>query len=218
MHDHYPEGTVRALLATDLVTEATRQVLTDRLIASLQPPTFFTTSEFVLLETICNRLIPQKADDELIDIVGGIDQRLANNESDGWRYDVMPADGDAYRLGLAGTDETAQLLFQQPFQQLSDDQQDDVLLNIQRATAPGKTWEHLPANRFFEELLAEATHLYYSHPLAQEAIGYVGMADVPTWQRIGLNELEDREPQSSDAGGSEPGKSSLRHAPGSTRL
>lgn len=194
MHDHYPKGTVRTLLKTDQITEATRQVLTERLTAPAYQPQFFSASEFALLQTICDRLIPQEPDAQPIDRAGGIDKRLFQNESDGWRYDVMPADGDAYKLGLAGVDETAHLLFQQPFQQLSGDQQDDVLLNIQRAVAPGKTWERLPANRFFEELLVEVAHTYYSHPLAQEAIGYVGMADVPTWQRIGLNELEDREP------------------------
>ncbi|MVM28683.1 gluconate 2-dehydrogenase subunit 3 family protein [Spirosoma sp. HMF4905] len=213
MHVYYPEGTVRALLATDQVTEATRQVLLERLTAPPQSPKFFSATEFVLLQTICNRLIPQEPGDAQIDIAGGIDKRLSQNESDGWRYDVMPPDGDTYKLGLTGVDETAQLLFKQPFQQLSDDQQDEVLMNIQRAVAPGQTWEHLPAGRFFEELLVEATHIYYSHPLAQEVIGYVGMADVPTWQRIGLNELEGREPQSTEAGGSELGKPSLLHAP-----
>lgn len=191
---HYPEGTVRALIKTDQVTEATRQILTERLTAPVQQPQFFSDSEFALLQTICDRLIPQDIDDKRIDIAGNIDNRLFQNESDGWRYNVMPPDGDAYKLGLAGIDETAQLLFQQSFHQLSGDQQDSLLLTIQRAVAPGKTWEHFPAELFFEELLVEATHIYYSHPLAQEAIGYVGMADVPTWQRIGLNQLEDREP------------------------
>ncbi|GAB4016774.1 hypothetical protein GCM10028808_46260 [Spirosoma migulaei] len=192
---HYPEGTVRSLLNTNQVTKATRQALTERLTAPAYQPQFFSASEFALLQAICDRLLPQEADDKPIDIAGGIDKRLFQNESDGWRYDTMPADGDAYKLGLAGVDETAQLFFQQSFQQLAGSQQDDVLLTIQRVVAPGKTWEHLPAGRFFEELLTEATHIYYSHPLAQDAIGYVGMADVPTWQRIGLNELEDREPR-----------------------
>ena len=75
------------------------------------------------------------------------------------------------------------------------EQQDDVLKQIQQGQAPGDIWTKLPANRFFEELLVETAESYYSHPLAQEEIGYVGMADVPTWQRIGLNQLEDREPR-----------------------
>ncbi len=67
-----------------------------------------------------------------------------------------------------------------------------ALHRIQRAEAPGETWKAMPANKFFEELLAEATTNYYAHPIAQEEIGYAGMADVPGWQRIGLNEREER--------------------------
>lgn len=194
MPNQYPNGTVRALLPTNQVTEATRQALTERLEKAPLKPGFFSETEFGLLKAICSRLVPQDEDQPHIDIAGGIDERLTRNESDGWRYDTMPADGEAYRLGLTGVDETASLLFESPFQSLSEEQQDDVLQQVQQGSAPGETWKKLPANRFFEELLAEATTNYYSHPLAQEVIGYVGMADVPGWQRIGLNQLEDREP------------------------
>lgn len=192
---HMPENTVRSLLATDHVTNATRQVLTERLNTPRRQPEFFSAGEFALLETICNRLIPQDDRPEPIDIAGGIDERLTQNKSNGWRYDVMPADDDAYRQGLSGVEESAQMLFQRPFQQLSGDQQDSLLKLIQTGDAPGNIWKSLPADRFFEELLAESVENYYSHPLAQEEIGYVGMADVPAWQRIGLNHLEDREKQ-----------------------
>ena len=197
MHDHYPAGSVRALLNTDQVTDATRQALTQRLNAPLRQPTFFTAHEFALLQAVCDRLIPQ--DERLkvdhIDIVGSIDKRLTEGTSNGWRYDAMPADGDAYRSGLAGIDESAIGLHGHPFQQLPDNQQDDVLKAIQAMDPPGAVWQRLPVGRFFEELLAEAVEMYYSHPLAQEEIGYVGMADVPTWQRLGLDQLEDREPR-----------------------
>jgi gluconate 2-dehydrogenase gamma chain len=192
---HYPDGTVRALLETDQVTDATRQALTDRLTKQIQAPNFFSEDELALLKAVCDRLIPQPERTEPIDIAGGIDERLANGKSDGWRYDVLPADGDAYRAGLQGIDESAQALRQRPFLQLTGDQQDDVLRLVQLADAPGTTWDKIPAERFFEELLAEAISNYYSHPLAQEEIGYVGMADVPTWQHVQLNELEAREPK-----------------------
>ena len=106
----------------------------------------------------------------------------------------MPADGEAYKRGLVGVDETAQSRFQQSFQQLPANLQDEVLASVQNAEAPGKTWKTLPADSFFEELLVEAVNTYYSHPVTQETIGYVGMADAIGWQRIGLNQLEEREP------------------------
>ncbi|MBD2702454.1 gluconate 2-dehydrogenase subunit 3 family protein [Spirosoma sp. BT702] len=193
----YPVGTVRALMATDQVTDATRRALTERLTTETQPPQFFSNYELNLLRTICDRLIPQSEHHRAIDVAGGIDSRLAQGKSDGWRYDDMPIDEDTYQLGLAGIDEAAQKLFGQPFQQLSDTYQDQVLRAVQQAKAPGESWKKLRADRFFEELLAESTYHYYSHPLAQEEIGYVGMADVPGWQRIGLDQREEREPERS---------------------
>lgn len=195
MHFHYPPGTVRALLNTNEVTEATRQALLERLNALPRQPTFFSNDEFVLLQAICDRLIPQDDRPEPVRIADSIDERLSQNKANGWRYDIMPNDGDAYKLGLQGINESAMILHQQPFLSLSGDQQDKVLKAVQEMEAPGKTWEQLPADRFFEELLAEAVEQYYSHPLAQEEIGYVGMADTQTWKRIGLNQLEDREPR-----------------------
>ncbi len=192
---HYPDGTVRALLTTNQVTDATRQALTQRLEAPARQPQFFSANEFALLQAVCDRLIPQTDRPERIDMAGAIDERLTQNTSNGWRYDIMPTDGDAYRLGLQGVNESAQIMSGHPFQMLTGEQQSDVLKAVQQQKAPGVTWQHLSADRFFEELLAEAAEIYYSHPLAQEEIGYVGMADVPTWQRIGLNQLEDREPR-----------------------
>lgn len=192
---HFPSNTVRTLLNTDHVTNATRQVLTERLNAPPRQPEFFSADEFALLQTICNRLIPQDDRTEPIDVAGGIDERLTLNKSDGWRYDTMPADADAYKRGLTGMEESAQVLFQRPFSQLSGVEQDNIIGLIKTGDAPGDTWRTLPANRFFEELLAEAAENYYSHPLAQEEIGYAGMADLPAWTKIGLNEKEDREPE-----------------------
>ena len=190
---HPSPNTIRTLLDSEHVSDATRQVLTERLNAPLQLPTFFSADEFALLQAICNRLIPQNNRPESIDIAGGIDERLTQNKTNGWRYDTMPADGDAYKQGLAGIEDSAQILHQQSFGQLSGTDQDSIISLIQTGDAPGVTWQTLPAVRFFEELLAEAVENYYSHPLAQEEIDYVGMADLPTWQHIGLNQLDDRE-------------------------
>ncbi|TGE09576.1 gluconate 2-dehydrogenase subunit 3 family protein [Hymenobacter fodinae] len=192
---HYPEGTVRALLQSDLVTEATRAALLPRLDTVPYTPQFFDDNTFELLRAVAARIYPQPERTEPIELAPVVDKRLAEGDSDGWRYDAMPPDREAYRLGLGGINQAAQALFQQPFVALSEAQQDQVIGTVANGTAPGENWQQLPIDRFFEELLAELTEAYYSHPLAQEEIGYVGMADVPGWQRIEPNQLEDREPK-----------------------
>jgi gluconate 2-dehydrogenase gamma chain len=191
----YPTGTVRALLDTDTVTEATRTALQARLTVTPYAPRFLDAAAYELLRAIVARLFPQPGREQPIELAAGIDQRLAEGLSDGWRYAMLPPDGEALRGGLAGCNESAQALFQLPFINLAGEQQDAVLRAVQEDWAPGHTWLLLPAGRFFEELLAELTELYYCHPLAQEEIGYVGMADAPGWTHIQLNELEPREPR-----------------------
>ncbi|UOG75071.1 gluconate 2-dehydrogenase subunit 3 family protein [Hymenobacter tibetensis] len=191
----YPSGTVRALLATDLVTDATRAALQARLDAPVHEPVFFEPHTYALFQTVAARLIPQPDRAEPIDVVGGVDKRLAEGKADGWRYDAMPPDREAYRLGLGGINQAAEALFQHPFVALSESQQDAVLEAVAAGTAPGENWQQLPVGRFFEEMLAELTENYYAHPLAQEEIGYVGMADVPGWTHIQPNSLEPREPE-----------------------
>ncbi|MCB2406567.1 gluconate 2-dehydrogenase subunit 3 family protein [Hymenobacter lucidus] len=191
----YPAGTVRALLATDQVSPPTRAALEARLLAPAYEPQFFDAATYELLRMVAARLFPQPDRPEPIELAPALDQRLLTGGSDGWRYDVLPPDREAYRLGLGGIRESGRVMFGAPFEHLTDLQQDVVLQAVQNETAPGPIWETLSAGRFFEELLAELTETYYAHPLAQEEIGYAGLADLPGWTHIGLNEKEAREPE-----------------------
>ncbi len=192
---HYPAGTVRALLHTAHVSEATRAALQQRLDAPVvYLPQFFAPEAFALLEAVAACLFPQPdRPDQPIALAPAVDQRLAEGRADGWRYDALPPDREAFRLGLGGVQETAQILFTLDFTYLSADQQGRVVQAISGGDPPGAIWQHLNAGRFFEELLAELAETYYAHPLAQEEIGYVGMADLPAWTKIGLNQRDDRE-------------------------
>lgn len=181
---------LRDLLQGEHVSPPTRAVLLARLDAlPVAVPRFLTPAEFRTLQVVCARLLP----DARIDVAGPMDARLAEGKSDGWRYDVMPDDRAAMRAGLAGLDGVSQAVAGAPFTEAPPAGQDEVLTAVQAGTPPGPAWP-MPPQRFFEELLAEATEVFFAHPLAQERIGYVGFADRPGWTRIGLNEREDREP------------------------
>ena len=194
---NYPSGSVRALLATAHVSEATRAALQSRLDApTAYEPQFLAPETFVLLEAVASRILPQPdRPDQPIALAPAVDQRLAEGRADGWRYDALPPDREALRMGLGGIQEISQALFQADFMALSTEQQDTALRSLADGNPPGPTWQTLDAGRFFEELLAELTETYYAHPLAQEEIGYAGMADLPAWTKIGLNEKEDLEPE-----------------------
>lgn len=192
----YPPGSVRALLDTDLVTQPTHDALRARLMSDDNYVCrFFDEELFVTLRAACRRLIPQPERTPEIDVAVRLDERLAEGKSNGWRYSEMPPDGDAYRRALRGLNESAKQMYGTGFAALDATQQDDILRFVHRGQAPGMTWNTLSQVRFFEELLAEVTENYYAHPLAQEEIGYVGMADARGWQAVTLNQLEPWEPR-----------------------
>jgi hypothetical protein len=194
MEQHYTAGTVMALLQTDYVTPITKQVLEERMAYAGGTPLFFDGPAFEVLSIVCDLLVAQDSHNRIVNIASFIDQRLKENTGDGWRYNNMPTDKEMYVNGLKGINENSTLLFKVPFIQLSKDQQLELLQSLQEG-AEGAVWKELPSKRFFEELLAEVTEIFYSHPLVQEEMGYVGMADAKGWTRIGLNERDGIEPE-----------------------
>jgi gluconate 2-dehydrogenase gamma chain len=192
----YPSLTVRKLLQTDFISPQTKMVLNARLaeLDEKYEPVFFHEAVFKTLSAVADRLIPQVDTERYIDLAAAVDRRLAEGKTDGWRYASMPPDSMCYRLGLTAIDELSTKNFSRQFNELEPSQQDEILLAVQQGNVAGDEWKVLP-HLFFEELLAELVEAYYSHPLAQEEIGYVGMADVHGWKHIGLNNLEPHEPQ-----------------------
>ncbi len=190
MDYQYPKGAVVALLPTDFVTDGTRKALNERLQDNDYHPLFFNPEDLECLSVVCDRLMAQVSNNRIVNVAVHIDERLHRKTGDGWRYDNMPADDQMYIKGLKGINETARLQFQRKFIQLTNEQQFEILLSVQHDSAKGALWQELPPQRFFEELLAETTEVFFSHPLVQDEMGYAGMADAMGWERIGLNERE----------------------------
>lgn len=193
-----PAGTVRALIGSGRLTGATRNALEARLEAApAGEPRYLDADAFALLRVLCEQLLGAQggaACEPEVDIAGLIDARLAEGRGDGWRYDAMPADGEAFRIGLAAIDETAMAIGGKPFVALDARAREQVIQAVQRGDPPGPAWGALPAARFFADLLAEAAETYFAHPLVQERIGYLGFADVLGWHAIGLDQAEQPEP------------------------
>ncbi len=196
-----PTISPRTLLETDLVTPPTRTALLERLAAVPGTvPRFFSEAELAQLTAVISRLLASPTIPTPRSIAAAIDERLVSGRADGWRYDVLPPDGDALKMGLRGLDALTQDQFGTDFSEASQTQQATALEEVRSGNPAGEIWATLPAARFFEDLLAEATALFYSHPAAQEEIGYFGMADARGWKNIGLNEREDWESSPVGAG------------------
>jgi hypothetical protein len=174
--------------------EKTRRLVRDR-IRNIPPRSFFSEDEFALLQAVCDRALPQEDRPAplRIPIAPFIDQRLAQGGSSGsgYRYEDMPWDPEAYRLGLRGIDQAAQNLFAgKRFTDLDESQQDQVLAAVEKGDPPGEAWQPVKAARFFKILMHDVVDMYYSHPAAWNEIGFQGPASPRGHVRLSLGKRD----------------------------
>ncbi|MGA3035912.1 MAG: gluconate 2-dehydrogenase subunit 3 family protein [Vulcanimicrobiaceae bacterium] len=171
----------------------TRSVILDR-VHNVPASRFFDAAHTQLLEAICARVIPQDDRDPAhrIPIVPQIDRRLAAGEGDGYRYDNMPPDPEAYLLGLRAIDESARTAFEHGFVAAAISQQDELLRSLHdgKPIIDHVAWQRMPVKRFWMLLLSDCAEAYYSHPYAWDEIGFGGPAYPRAYMR-----LENGEPE-----------------------
>ena len=167
--------------------EATRKVVLDR-VQNVPPVTFFSLDEEALMTALVNRIVPQDDRDEghKIPIVPFIDHRLANGIINGYRYEHMPPDEEAYHLGLRGIDAIAQEMHGRLFTDLEPLAQDQVLITLHEGNPPagGEIWQRVSVSHFWSMLLQDTARVYYAHPYAWDEIGYGGPAYPRGYMRL----------------------------------
>ena len=157
--------------------DQTREVVRKRL-EEIPPIRFFTDEEAGTVSAVADRIVPQpdRGEAEKVPIVPWIDEKLYEDKRDGYRYEQMPPQREAWRIGLKGIDEAAEALFAgKHFVDLDPQSQDVVLTHVARGNPPGASWKLLPSARFFKDVLCSTiVKIYYAHPLAWNEIGYNG--------------------------------------------
>lgn len=167
--------------------DATRKTVTQRVDAS-QPIRFFSASEVEILAAVIDRVMPQddRASDRTIPILPTIDARLFNNELNGFRYEDMPPDQEAYRLALRAMDEMARERFAAPFAELTVHRQELLLkpLHDGKPDPAHPVWKQIPVHRFWALLMEDCVTAYYAHPWAWDEIGFGGPAYPRGYMRL----------------------------------
>jgi hypothetical protein len=149
---------------------------------------FFSPEELPLMSAVCDRILPQ--DDRLpefrIPIVNYIDQRLFENRISGYRFEDMPEDREAHRLGLQAIDETARAIHERAFVDLDSLKQDLILKSIHdgKELAAREIWARMSINRYWQLLVGDCVTAYYAHPWAWDEIGYGGPAYPRAYMRL----------------------------------
>jgi hypothetical protein len=177
----------------DFWDDATRKLIIQR-VEEVPPIRFFRPEEVDLLKAVCDRILPQDDRDgaHKIPIVNGIDQRLYDNRMDGYRYEKMPPDGEAHRLGLQAIEAIAHQMYGKPFVELGSLEQDTVLKTLHDGKPPAgqDVWARMPVNRYWMLLVQDVLEVYYAHPWAWDEIGFGG----PAYPRAYIR-LENGEPE-----------------------
>ena len=173
-----------AFLESDRLSDKTREVLEQRMQAPARPEGVLNPIQVQTLSAMLDRIIPQPG--APLDLTAFVLTRLASGKGDGWRYDVLPNDVQAYRDGLDH-------LARQGFSAMSPEDQDAALEQLN--AEPGS-----PNARWFEEVRGDATAAYVAHPATLARFGYsgfgVGGADTrhKGYVTLGPNQREEWEP------------------------
>jgi hypothetical protein len=165
--------------------DQTRAVI-DKRLHQIPERRFFTETEWEILQAACERLVPQPdRPHDPVPIVPFIDEKLHENTGNGYRYEDMPPQREAWRRGVAAIDAEARARWGQGFRDLPENQKDAVLRSIQHGDISSDAWSGMPPQRFFASaLLYEAVSVYYAHPAAWSEIGFGGPASPRGYVRL----------------------------------
>jgi hypothetical protein len=161
----------------------------------VQPLRFFSPDEEPTARALVDRLLAQD-DDPKIPVLEVIDLRLLERQGDGYRYENMPEDWEAWRRSVFGLDTDARAACGRPFWDIETTEQMRIVEAVHELD---DDWHGMPAARVFSLWLRYACSAFYSHPWAFNEIGFGGPAYPRGYKNLGLNRRENWEVAERDA-------------------
>ena len=168
---------------------ATSAVLQARL-HGLPGVRFFTQSEEATAKCLLDRLVGQRSEpgDDTVDLVRMVDARLAENQTDGWHYDTMPVDADAWRTSLAALNQDGHARWGRDLAECEPDEQRELIEAVR--TYDGDRWHGLPPAQVWSLWTRYAATAFYSHPAVWNEIGFPGPAYPRGYKARGIDKRE----------------------------
>jgi Gluconate 2-dehydrogenase subunit 3 len=148
---------------------------------------FFTPAEEATAIALCDQLLDQ-CGEPLVPVVPLIDARLAGQQTDGWHYQDMPEDGQAWRESLANLDADALAKYGTRFTECSAQEQASLIQNVQDLGSGN--WHNLNAGHVWSLWTRYACTAFYAHPSAWDEIGFPGPAYPRGYKNPGVDSLE----------------------------
>jgi hypothetical protein len=157
---------------------------------------FFTPTEEAAARALFDQLLDQH-DEPRVPVVNMVDARLAEQQTDGWHYDDLPEDGEAWRQTLAHLDADAVAAHGVRFSACDRADQATLLQSI-LALGPDP-WHGMNAQRVWSLWTRYACTAFYAHPWAWNEMGFPGPAYPRGYKNMGIDarepfEVRDRRP------------------------
>ena len=157
-------------------------------VGSPPQPRFFTAAEQATARALVGQLLDQPHDGLGVPVMEMIDARLAGGQTDGWRYDDMPEDGQAWRDTLAHLDKDAKERSGTGFADCDTRDQAAVVQAVQDLGS--RDWHGLPADHVWSLWTRYACTALYAHPAAWDEIGFSGPAYPRGYKNLGVDARE----------------------------
>jgi hypothetical protein len=149
------------------------------------PVRFFTVEEEAVARPMLDRLLAQDQEPR-VPVFEHIDSRLAEAQTDGWHYEDLPPDGEAWRASMAGLEADARTAEGRGFADLGESAQKHLLEAVRTA----ERWHGLPAARVWSLWIRYAVTAFYAHPWSWNEIGFGGPAYPRGYKNLDLGGLE----------------------------
>ena len=190
MHGRYPDFDV--LEQAGHWDRVTRELVLKR-VREVPEIRFFSAAEAATLGVLCDLLTAQDSEPR-IPLISYVDEKCHHGELDGFQFDDMPDDRDAWRLVARGLDEQASgRAGAASFATADAEVQRAIVADFAEGKLDGGAWDELNVTRAFGLVMRVVLACFYSHPWAWNEIGFGGPAYPRGYSRFGSPDLQRAE-------------------------
>jgi len=135
---------------------------------------FFTEEEARVLVAMAEQIIPGDEDPGATDanVINFIDRQLVS---------YLKTDQALYRKGIAGVQEFSRVRHQAGFEEISWEDQYTLLVDLEKGTAEGESWQDIDPSRFFTTVRNHTMMGFYGPPR------HGGNRDLVSYRMVGLD-------------------------------
>ncbi|HLN77987.1 MAG TPA: gluconate 2-dehydrogenase subunit 3 family protein [Nocardioidaceae bacterium] len=153
----------------------------------LPPLRYFTPAQEAVARPLLDLILDQHAEPR-VPVFEMIDQRLAELSTDGWRYEDLPPDPEAWTRSLQALDDDARSSCGAGFADCTGEERTKLLEAF--LALDDEPWHGMPASRVWSLWSRYACAAFYSHPWAWNEIGFPGPAYPRGYKSLGVDSRE----------------------------